>query len=607
MRKGGDMISTPRISAVKAAGRLEAFENDIRMYSAVLETVPLWMPGAALKKQCQEALRQIASLEEGLERKLLVSIIGPCGSGKSTLLNALAGIDGLSESGHNRPTTRKPVVLCRDETDAIPLLEQLGRENMEIRPSHSASALEHVLLIDTPDTDSTEQKAHIPLVHKAIELSDVLICVFNAENPKTKDYADFLSPYIKKFKGDSLVCVANKCDRLDEKELKEVIVPGFLNYIKEAWERHVEKVLCISARSHLHNPNWDSKAKPRHDFDQFEELQKMIFSTFDRPGYVIDRRLENAGSLRDYVIQEIRSEAEKDREKLENARKRISETEQKAAKDALSALRTDDSRQMLGVNVLLYQKLAQRWIGPVGWLIAVWARILIFGTGIAAIFRFGNPVRQIIGIVSSFWHFKDSQAAVAEIGKGERVSTAFRDYRIAVMRSWPDIAELLVKARFDPSVRKVADILPDSETLNEELSAIWGESLDSKIEDSARQLSGLFMQFVFNLPVIGIMGYTGWITARAFFQDHYLTSDFFLHAFLTIAIVLFLCFFIVQGFVRLFAGADRISEKAFEQVKKQIEQFHPVSLNPVSEQASAVMEMAAKDARSPDCKPDVGC
>ncbi len=599
MRKGGDMISTPRLSAIKAAGRLEAFENDIRIYSAALETAPLWRPGAALKKQCYEALRQIESLEESLERKLLVSIVGPCGSGKSTLLNALAGVDGLSESGHNRPTTRKPVVLCRDEADALPLCGQLGRENIEIRSSHAASALEHVLLIDTPDTDSTEQESHKPLVHKAIELSDVLICVFNAENPKTKDYADFLSHYVKKFKGDSLVCVANKCDRLDEKELRQVIVPGFLHYIGQAWERPVESVLCISARRHLHDPDWDPKAGPRHDFDQFEELQNMIFSTFDRPGYVIDRRLENAGGLRDYVIREVRTEAEKDREKLENARKRISETEQKAAEKALSALGRDDSRQMLGVNVLLYQKLAQRWIGPVGWLIAVWARILIFGTGIAAIFRFGNPVRQIIGIVSSLWHFKDSQAAVAEVGKGERVSTAFRDYRLAVMRSWPDIAELLVKGRFDPSVRKVADILPDSETLNQELSALWGESLDSEIEASAKRLSGLFMQFVFNLPVIAVMGYTGWITARAFFQDHYLTSDFFLHAFLTIAIVLFLCFFMVQGCVRVFSGADRISEKAFEQVKKQIEQFHPVSLNPVAAQASAVAEMA-RDAQSSD-------
>ena len=590
------MISNRQAGSIKALGRIEGFKNDVTMLRAAIDQAPFWRPGAVLKKQCDEVLRMISDLQERFERKLVVTLIGPCGSGKSTLLNALAGVDGLSEVGNLRPTTRNIVVLGREKSDADQLSGELGMKNVETRSSHAAAPLEHVLLIDTPDTDSFEQEKHIPMVHKAIALSDVLICVFDSENPKRRDHVDFLAPYVRMFDGDSLVGVINKCDRQDEKELKEKIVPEFLGFINAAWERPVQTVLCISARRNLRDPGWDPPARPRHDFDQFEELRQMIFGTFNHPGYVVDRRLENANSLKDYVFTETSSEVEKDLEKLGNAKENIRASERKAVKDALSAFKNDNSRQLLGVNVLLYQKLSHRWVGPVGWLIAIWARILIFGTGIVAMFRFGNPIRQLLGMVSSLRHFKESRTALAEIGKSERVDAALRDYRLAILKEWPDIAESLVKARFDKSVRRIEDILPDGDTLNGDLMSLWSDSLDSTIERASQTLSGFVLQFVFNMPVIGILGHVGWITARDYFIGNYLSADFFLHAFLTIGITMFLSFFIFQGFARLVAGSDRITRKAFEKVKSQVEQFQPISMNPVGKQIDVVLGLAFSSA-----------
>ena len=91
----------------------------------------------------------------------------------------------------------------------------------------------------------------------------------------------------------------------------------------------------------------------------------MIFGTFNRPGFVIDRRLENAESLRDYIFEETRVEVEKDLEKQVAAKENIQAAETKAVKDALFAFKNDNSRRLFGVNVLLYQKLANRWLGPV--------------------------------------------------------------------------------------------------------------------------------------------------------------------------------------------------------------------------------------------------
>ena len=489
----------------------------------------------------------ISDLEERFERKLVVTLIGPSGSGKSTLLNALAEVDDLSEAGNLRPTTRNIVVLGRGKNDADQLRSQLGMESVEMRSSYAAEPLEHVLLIDTPDTDSTEQKKHIPMVHKAIALSDVLICVFDSENPKRRDHVDFLAPYVRMFAGDSLVVVINKCDRQDENELKEKIVPEFSAFIKAAWERPAQAILSISARQHLRDPRWDSTARPKHGFDQFEELQNMIFGTFNRPDYVVDRRLENAESLRDYVFEETKSEVEKDLDKLGAAKENVTTAERRAIKDALLAFRNDNSRQFLGVNVLLYQKLAHRWMGPVGWLIAIWARILIFGTGIVAMFRFGNPLRQLLGMISSFRHFRESRVALDETVRSDRVDAAMRDYKLAILREWPDIAESLVKGRFDQSVRRIEGVLPDRGILNGDLTSLWSDSLDNTIEKASQTLSGFLLQLIFNLPVIGILGHVGWITARNYFTGNYLSADFFLHAFLTIGITMVLSFFCLPG------------------------------------------------------------
>jgi GTPase SAR1 family protein len=594
----GDLMMTipnRQTESIRALGRIEGYKNDVRMLREVMSQAPMWQPGAALKKQCDQVLRMITELEERFERKLVVTLIGACGSGKSTLLNALAQVDGLSEAGNLRPTTRNIVVFCREEKDAGHLSQVLGKENVETRSSHMAASLNHVILIDTPDTDSNEYEKQIPMVQNAIALSDILICVFDSENPKRRDHVDFLASYVRFFGGDSLVVVINKCDRRDENELKEKIGPEFLEFIKHAWERPVQKVLCISARRHLHNPGWDPTADPLHDFDQFEELRQMIFGAFNRPGFVIDRRLENAESLRDYIFEETRIEVEKDLKKLESVKENIHEVETQAVKDALFAFQNNNSKQRFGVNVLLYQKLANRWLGPVGWLIAIWARILIFGTGIAAMFKFGSPFRQLAGMVSSFRHFKESRASVVETGNIQNVDAALRDYRLSIAKEWPDIAESLVKARFDTSVRRIKDLLPDRDTLVGDLNTLWSDYLDNEIEKSSKMMSGFILQIIFNLPVIGILCHMGWITAQNYFTGNYLSSDFFLHAFLTIGITLFLSFFLFQGCVRLAAGSEKITLNAFEKVKQQIEQFQPISMNPVSEQIDTVLNLSVSN------------
>ena len=585
------MLSNRQTAALKAFGKIESYKNDLNMLGSTLGGLSLWMPASALKKQCDEAIRMINDIAERFDRKLVVTIVGPCGAGKSTLLNALVGVDDLSPAGHQRPTTGHVIVFSSDPQDADQLVTGLGSESVEVKSGPAAAILEHVLIIDTPDTDSMAYQKHSPLVREAIARSDMLICVFDSENPKRKDHVDFLAPFIRRFNGESLVSVINKCDRQDEAELKDRLLPDFSAYIQAAWQTTVDRMLCISARRHLQDPQFDETAGPKHDFDQFEDLRDLIFDSINRAGYVVDRRLENARSLRDFVFAEVGREISGYRTSLITAGRQMREAQKKSFLDALSAMKKDDSRQLFGVGLMMYQKLSQRWIGPVGWMIAIWARLLIFGAGIAALFRFGRPVSQIMGMISAWRHFKESKAAVADTGNDERVGAGLRTYRLTAMSNWPDIAESLVGGGFDSTVRRVEDALPDTGIFSDKLAGIWSSALDSEMERMAGKLSGMLLQFVLNLPMFAVLGYTGWITVQRFLQGSYLAGNFFLHALWTIGIILLLSFFLFQILVRLVAGPERVTIKAFEKMKRQAGELDAFTTNPVLAQLETVIEL----------------
>ena len=577
---------------LKAFGRIESFKNDLERLESALAAAPLWLPGASLKKQCDQAVHMIDGIAERFDRKLVVTLIGPSGSGKSTLLNALAGVDDFSEVGHQRPTTGSLLVFGDETEDARLLAENLDGDSVEIRSSAAAVFPEHVILIDSPDTDSAANTRHIPVLRNAISHSDMLICVFDAENPKRRDHVDFLAPFVRRFHGESLVGVINKCDRLDEAELHEQILPDFTRYIQAAWNQPVDRVLCISARNHLHDPKWDDTAVPKHKFDQFEELRELVFDTINSAGYIIDRRLDNARSLREYVYQEASEEISNDKDALGSARRQLGEAEKTALMTAATAMVDDDSRQVVGINVMVYQKLSQMWLGPVGWMIAIWARLLVFGTGILSMFRFGRPLQQMFGMISAFKHFKDAKSAAAESYNTQRVDAALRNYRLTIMKSWPDIAATMVKGRFDSSVRRIEDALEGSQDFGENMSAIWSQTLDQEIERITRKLSNFLLQLFFNAPAIAILGYTGWLTVRGFLTGNYLTGGFFMHAFWVIAIVLLFSFFMLQMCIRLIASARRISARSLENLKNQIDQVEGVMVNPVRTQLETVLDMA---------------
>ncbi len=587
------MISEFRLSSIKAMGKIESVKHELKQMEETLNSLTLWRPAKALERQCRQVIGMVQGLEERFDRKLTITLVGPSGSGKSTLLNALAGVDHLSETGHQRPTTRKLVVLTQNQQHAEQLQREIGSEKISFITSPESASLEHIILIDTPDTDSTEQEHHIFMVKKAIGLSDILICLFDSANPKRKDYVDFLAPYLRLFNGDALIVALNKCDRQKEQDLKENIIPDFQNYLQKAWEIPVHSILCICARNHLKNPGWDPMAVPLCGFDQFDYLKNIIFGTLNRASYVIDRRLENALTLRDYLINEIRSEAQKDAKRLMDAMDQLAELEKQAVKETLIFIGSETSGRNLGIQALLYQNLAQKWLGPMGWMIAVWARILINNTFLAAVFRFGTPIKQIWEMVSSLMHFKISQTGINEVAGDRRAESYSGLTRISVQKQWPHIAETMIKGRFDHSVRNPDTTGKDHEVLKKTLSSLWSDALDVSILRTADRLSGFYLQLIFNLPSLGILSHGGYLTLTRYFAGDYFSLDFFIHGCATLLILIFLSFFSLQVLIRMFGGIDQITDRTFQLMSFQLESWSQVPSDPVAKQIRTVVALAS--------------
>jgi GTPase SAR1 family protein len=570
---------------------MASYASDIADLERRLTRIPLWQPGKILIRQSVEAGRMVHGIQERLDGRLVVTLIGPSGAGKSTLFNALSGKDHLSPTGIQRPTTRELVVLTDDPQAAKRLLGPLNDSPVSLHSGPAAGDRDHLILVDTPDTDSVQSPNHLDMVRRIVSRSDVLVCVFDAQNPKRRDHVDFMAPLVKRFNGGSLVAVVNKCDRHDAEELGEIIGPDFDAYLQEAWQTRPEAMLMISARSHLKDPQWSPGAEPRHSLDQFNQLHRLIMETLNRPHVGTDRRIANAAEIRDYVMEEAHQAAVRHKPYLEEAAEKMAAAEQEGMQTAISLLRADDRRQIFGISVRLYQALAQRWMGPVGWLVAVWSRLMVFGGGLAALVRFGNPLRQLWGAVSSWKRFKESRMALDMLRDSERVDTALSSFRKTLLTRWPDIAESLVKGGFHHEIRELAAATEDEE-VEQALDRLWSDALDQQISRYANGLSHLLLQLLFNLPAVAILGYVGWLTASGFFTRNYLSSDFFLHALLTIVIVLLLSFFLLQAMVRLVTGKDRIQRRAFQAMEKEAHQRPLLASRDIAHQVDRILTMA---------------
>lgn len=130
---------------------------------------------ATLEGLAGDLVRQAEALT--LDQPLLViMLMGGTGVGKSTLLNALAG-GNIAQASFQRPTTRDPVVYYHEGIQPHRLDPALQHCKLA---AHDRPALEHKILVDTPDLDSNDL-ANREKLKRLLPVADIVLYVGSQE------------------------------------------------------------------------------------------------------------------------------------------------------------------------------------------------------------------------------------------------------------------------------------------------------------------------------------------------------------------------------------------------------------------------------------------
>jgi energy-coupling factor transporter ATP-binding protein EcfA2 len=482
---------------LRGIGLLAALESELDDLIGPLEQAPDWRPGKALLEQAAWVRGRLEALAESWHNRLVVAIVGPSGVGKSTLLNALAGAP-ISETGLTRPTTREVIAYTSDMTASLPLRAALQGTELRVETSGRARALEYLTLLDTPDTNTLPENQAV-LKH-VLELADMVLAVFAAQNPRLYDNLAFLRPYVERLPAESIVVVLNKVDRVPPDALEEVLA-DFQEALRAEWGLQPEHVYLISAKSSAPDARFVPDETPINSLNEYPALETFVHSILDRASQVADRRSARGERLLDLYRERVRasladraSSRAGAQEALEELGERVKESLQRDTAGSPYGMAS------LDMQTTLYGLLAQRWWGPVGWLVGLWAALL----------RIASFVKHPRLAASSI---------LDQATRGDEMAIqSWRSQEIEhlLALAWPAVADQLVAAGFATNVRA---------------SSIWRERLDSasaemptrlatlyraRLERLARHLAAWPLQLLLNLPTLGMLAWVATDAVLAF-------------------------------------------------------------------------------------------
>lgn len=513
--------------AMRSVGALAAVTAQLDAIAARLVQTPDWTPAAPLTAQLDWVRSQVDQMGASWGSKLVVAIVGPSGAGKSTLLNALAGRE-ISPTGLNRPTTRQVVAYAAQEADLAGLLPRWGEDAAQVEIEPNAPSLEYLLLVDSPDTNTTHENQ--ALLRRVLETADVVLAVFPAQNPRLHDNIRFLAPYLRRIPAESVTPVINMVDRVALNELNEDVAPDLRGAIAREWGHQPEHVYLVSARASLPGRTAIPDEAPLHDTNEFPALQRMLFESLNRASQVVDRRLARADHLLAMLEADVEAAIRQHADALDTADAALGELDTHVV-GLLRGILSRRGRGLRGIDLhaALYGRLASRWWGLVGWLVGLWGLLVRSAAWVAGLGRGG----------------RDRAAASIDLSE---VSTALDGL---YAERWPTVADALLRAGFSTAVRDPDRWREQSARTRDRLVALGQRVLDEAVERSARRLSSVIVQVLFNAPPLALLGWIGYETVLGFISGSYLSGEYFENAGMALLAVWAFCFVLLQIVISL--------------------------------------------------------
>ncbi|MFO7695659.1 MAG: hypothetical protein R6X16_00690, partial [Anaerolineae bacterium] len=407
------------------------------------------------------------------------------------------------------------------------LQRTLGESHVQVTVAQNAPGLAHLILLDTPDTNTVPENQ--ALLERTLEHVDLVLAVFDAGNPQLLDNLAFLAPAMRRLPPDAIVPVLNRVDRVTEAALDRELTPDLQLALRSEWGFDAGRIYHVSARAALEGPGSIEDEHPLHGRNQFGELQGKVLQTLNRAGEAASRRGAHAERLVALLQEDVAARVDQAGARNE-ARTRLNELNHRARQTmAEQVLATLEGGAASSLAEGLYERLARRWWGPVGWLIAVWAVALRFIGWLKSVTRRrGAPAGEL---------------SIADAGARQAlIATQASLYAV----TWPPLGDLLVQIGFSPQVRHTDQWRAHAESVAAAMLAGGEAAVEGVLDQLANRLSLWIWQLLLNGPLIGLVVWVGVRAVGGLFDDVYLGGDFFQQAAIAAAVLWLAAFVILQ-------------------------------------------------------------
>ncbi len=496
-------------------------------------------PWRALKNEKQLLQMRLAELREResrLDDVLLVALVGGSGVGKSTLLNALAG-DQIAATSEMRPCTSAPTIYHPPGMKhALAHLENVNHV--------SRSALDHIALIDTPDSD-TIVKEHRQIVEQVLQECDLILLCADSEKYLDEATWSLLRPLCGL---RALVCVETKVRRTDEA-------------VKEDWLRrlntagfHVDNYFRVNSLRAL-DRKLSAAAATSEEFD-FPALEQYLRHELDKER-VARIKSSNAAGLLARTVERLYETVLQEEKKIA------------ALQDALEEADRELSRITLNHFTAGILAEPHLWVQALGREVGLRAK-----GGIGTLFKVLELVRSIPHRLPAWFGFDGygsgdaakMNALFSVIPGGAQAASLPESLLVRYSSLQSELRMHIVRAGLEMPEHAEEDSYPQE--VNLRIRSVFSGAIHERLAAKARLLAAWPVAMLLDALPMVFIGYTGYLVVRAYIEGNLLPSASFLHAGLVFFMLVLAEIMLLSVGVRLLAWGTR--RRGIAELKKAL-------------------------------------